>query len=571
MEGIVMRVAPIIPTLKSRPLFAAIVIVVLVLCWATGRTALALAPGSGSFQWTDQTGQSDPNKTLTIEYFRPDVVDADTPVWIIMHGMGRTADNYRDYFQSAAAAQNALVIAPTFSDADWPDSAGYAQGNISTTFSGGTPIAEVNWAFSKIEPLFDYVIDVVEPDIEATSYSMYGHSAGSQFVHRFNMWKPDARANIIVAANAGWYTMSQFNDGGYPYDYPYSLSNTPTPNPFPTNQLIDALGNRLVVLLGDQDNDPDPNPDNLHNSDAADATGLHRFDRGQFYFSHGKTEAAIRNVPFGWDMNFIRGVGHSGSKTAKAAASLFRFALNGPPPAMIDFPFDDPSGTILSAAADVADGANWSNNLLGVSVNGTGGLDVAFDNPFTISASVELKPGQVVDGNERSFARMIVDIAPWTFISDEADEAIVFGFGNTSAISATAQVWIKRVKLGPSQFKMQLRALAAGNEGSDSGWIEVFEGIQPNDQLRITLDLDKAENTFEVRYQLGDDPTYVFFDGIVDPDYIGKFLRLGFRGTFNDPNESFEILRYQVIPEPTSLVSILVFTLAGLGRRRRRR
>ncbi len=128
-----------------------------------------------------------------------------------------------------------------------------------------------------------------------------------------------------------------------------------------------------------------------------------------------------------------------------------------------------------------------------------------------------------------------------------------------------------RVMVGPSQYKMRLRALASGNEGSDSGWIEVFEGIQPNDQLRIILDLDKAENTFEVRYQLGDDPTYVFYDGVVDPDYIGKFLRLGFRGTFNDPSESFEILRYQVIPEPTSLVSILVFILAGLGRRRCRR
>ncbi len=101
-----MRTVPIVPTFKFCPAFtAATVIVAAVLCWPVGRPALAaLAPGSGSFQWTDESGQSDPNKTLTIEYFRPDVVDADTPVWIIMHGVGRTADTYRDYFESAAAA-----------------------------------------------------------------------------------------------------------------------------------------------------------------------------------------------------------------------------------------------------------------------------------------------------------------------------------------------------------------------------------------------------------------------------------------------------------------------------------
>ena len=103
-----MRVAPIVPTLKSCPLFAAaIAIVVSVLCWTTERPALAaLAPGSGSFQWTDQSGQSDPNKTLTVQYFRPDVVDADTPIWVIMHGMNRNADDYRGNWNRCPGSRN---------------------------------------------------------------------------------------------------------------------------------------------------------------------------------------------------------------------------------------------------------------------------------------------------------------------------------------------------------------------------------------------------------------------------------------------------------------------------------
>ncbi|MFV2070547.1 MAG: hypothetical protein ACC645_26565, partial [Pirellulales bacterium] len=527
--------------------------------WATGRQALAIPPGSGSFEWDDQTGQSDPDKPLTVEYFRPDMVQADTPVWIIMHGVNRNAADYRDYFQAAAAAQGALVIAPQFDTTDWPGSVGYALGNIADAESGGTPIDEQDWSFSKIEPLFDYLVDTLEPAIEADSYSMFGHSAGSQFVHRFLTWKPEARVNLAVAANAGWYTTPQFNNGGYPYDFPYSLSDTPTPAPFPVEQLTGALDNRLVVLLGDQDILQGPN---FRTTDAANAQGDTRFSRGQFYYSEGKAEATARNVPFGWDMMFVRGVGHSGSKMAKSAANLFRFAVEGPPPPIVDFLFDDAVGTTLDAAVDVAGGLSWSNALPGVATDGAGVLQVAFTNTGPQDAGIQLPAQQVIDGNANDFARMIVDIEPWVLLGEAYDEEIRFGFGNTSETDVTAQVWMDRVEVGPSLGKIRLRARAEGGGGSDSGWIELFDfaGIDP---LRIILDLDKAGDTFEVRYQLGDETEYVFFDGTVAPDRVGSFLRLGFDGTFDDPGDSFGISRYQVlvVPEPSSVMTVLTLVL----------
>ncbi len=169
----------------------------------------SLAPGAGSFFWDDNTGASDPDKPLDVYYWRPTDVTRDTPVWVIMHGSSRNADDYRDYFIDAAAAQGALILAPEFNDSDWSGSSSYNLGNLSWFESGFWSYPEQDWSFSKIEPLFDYLVDVLEPTIEASTYSMFGHSAGSQFVHRFLFWKPTARVDVAVAANAGWYTMMQ--------------------------------------------------------------------------------------------------------------------------------------------------------------------------------------------------------------------------------------------------------------------------------------------------------------------------------------------------------------------------
>ena len=51
-----------------------------------------------------------------------------------------------------------------------------------------------------IEPLFDHAR--ARFGMEADAYSIYGHSAGAQFVHRFLFHVPDARVARAVAANA---------------------------------------------------------------------------------------------------------------------------------------------------------------------------------------------------------------------------------------------------------------------------------------------------------------------------------------------------------------------------------
>ena len=297
---------------------------------------MALNAGKGSFIWDDTTGVSDPDKPLKVYYYRPEEVTADTPVWIIAHGMGRNADDYRDYFVDAAAEQGALVIAPQFKDSDWDGSTGYNLGNISTSQSNPKPVDKQDWSFSKIEPLFDYVVNVAEPTIETNQYDMFGHSAGAQFVHRFMAWVPENRVNLAISANAGWYTIPQSDNVGYQYEWPYSTAGAPDSDPsttrydpFPGENIDSYLESNLVVLLGTADT---KRTSNLRQTTEADKQGKNRFERGQYFYSEGQSEAAARGVDFNWNLKTVENVGHDGEKMALAAAELFRQADANPAP-----------------------------------------------------------------------------------------------------------------------------------------------------------------------------------------------------------------------------------------------
>ncbi len=330
---------------------------------------MTLNVGTGKFRWDDNTGRSDLSKPLDVYYYRPDEVTADTPVWMIMHGTGRNADDYSEYFVDAAREQGALVIAPEFSKNKWPGSTGYNLGNISASNSDLTPVPEQDWSFSKIEPLFDYVVDVVEPTIEADKYYMFGHSAGAQFVHRFLAWKPDARVKLAVAANAGWYTVPQSDGVGYQYDWPYSTSNAPdydastdAYDPFPTENLDNFLGSDLVVLLGEKDT---RRTSNLRQTREADDQGRNRFERGQYFYSQGQDEAQARGVDFGWELQTVPGVGHDGEEMAIPAAELFRLDNLGtdpvdPEPTKIDLVWED-QGLLDEAAVPTGSSFNLSD------------------------------------------------------------------------------------------------------------------------------------------------------------------------------------------------------------------
>src|SRR5690606_29124873 len=156
---------------------------------------------------------------------------------ILMHGNSRAAESYRDRMAPHAETFGFVLIVPEFSTDNFPGSRTYHTGNVRDR--DGEPIPEDLWTFSMIEPLFDFV--KADLGSERQRYVLYGFSAGSQFVHRFNWHKPDNRAEVIVAGAAGTYSMPDWE-----ITYPYGLEST-----IVTEEMVKkGLANKVVVLVG---------------------------------------------------------------------------------------------------------------------------------------------------------------------------------------------------------------------------------------------------------------------------------------------------------------------------------
>lgn len=264
------------------------------------------AEGKGRFVLTDWGGPDIPVWT-----YAPTQADlTDRPIVIVMHGTGRDADRYRDEWAALAQLNRFIVVAPEFSDRRFPNAAGYNLGNVFQR-NGVDVHDEAAWSFSAIEPLFDAVVGVLDSD--RTDYTLYGHSAGSQFVHRFLFHKPDARASRIIAANAGWYTMPDFDQA-----FPYGLGGSVVEDA----DVATAFGKDVVVLLGDLDSNAE-HP-SLRRTPEAMLQGPHRFARGQAFYQFAKERAEALDAPFGWRMQVVPYAKHSNGEMALAAAELIR-------------------------------------------------------------------------------------------------------------------------------------------------------------------------------------------------------------------------------------------------------
>ena len=260
--------------------------------------------------------QSPNGSTMSVYVSRPTGLAPDRPVVFVLHGVNRNANEVRDQWHELVLEHDFLLVVPEFSRADFAGSEGYDLGNVFGRDGKQRPPAD--WSYSVIEAIFD---DLKQRyGMTARTYSIYGHAAGAQFVHRFIFHVPQARVSQAVVANAGWYMMPDFNT-----DYPYGLNGSVVSG----ENMKKALQRTLTVLLGDQDTDPAHF--SLRRTPEAMAQGDHRLARGVTFYEAGRQAALRLNVPFKWRISYGPGADHDEHLMVPAAIPFLLGETDSPP------------------------------------------------------------------------------------------------------------------------------------------------------------------------------------------------------------------------------------------------
>lgn len=266
--------------------------------------------GTGSYTFSSYEPFS--TRPINCYYHIPENIEKGSPVLVVLHGAGRDASNMRDYLIERADQLNFIVLAPEFSEVYFPGSDAYNLGNIFEDGdhpSEGTLNPEEEWTFSVIDPIFDDFKNRVGNT--SSAYDVFGHSAGSQILHRFLIFNPEAQFNRVVCAAAGWYNMP---DSGI--EFPYGLDKSPAKNA----DLSPVFGKEVFVIVGSDD--VDPNSAGLRHTPEADAQGLNRLERAQYFYNESRNIADGLGVSINWSYHLVPNTGHDGESNVNFAADL---------------------------------------------------------------------------------------------------------------------------------------------------------------------------------------------------------------------------------------------------------
>ena len=242
---------------------------------------------------------------IDIFYSSPKSINANTKLLFLMHGGSRAAEKYINDWISFSKDRNVVLVAPEFSKKYYPE---YAF--LMMSKENGKPLNnESLYINNSLGLLFDFFKAKLK--LSTSNYRLYGHSGGSQFVHRYLLLSNDTRIEKAAMANAGFYT---FLDDEITY-------------PFGTKKM--KISDERIkwfyrlkggVFLGSADNDS--NHESLPRMRKARKQGKNRLERGKNFFDDLVKYGVDNNLPFRWRFQIVSNVGHSNIGMSIAASEF---------------------------------------------------------------------------------------------------------------------------------------------------------------------------------------------------------------------------------------------------------
>ena len=242
---------------------------------------------------------------IDIFYSSPKSINANTKLLFLMHGGSRAAEKYINDWISFSKDRNVVLVAPEFSKKYYPE---YAFLMMSKE-NGKSLNNESLYINNSLGLLFDFFKAKLK--LSTSNYRLYGHSGGSQFVHRYLLLSNETRIEKAAMANAGFYT---FLDDEITY-------------PFGTKKM--KISDERIkwffrlkggVFLGSADNDS--NHESLPRMRKARKQGKNRLERGKNFFEDLVKYGVDNNLPFRWRFQIVSNVGHSNIGMSMAASEF---------------------------------------------------------------------------------------------------------------------------------------------------------------------------------------------------------------------------------------------------------
>lgn len=287
-----------------------------------------LPAGAGHFSLTGASG-----RPFIVHYFKPPSFNSNSPIVLVIPGAGRGSAEYRNVWLSAAMTSGALIAALGYPE-NLYDFGAYHLGGLVKDIEFTDPKVEQisqrartitledanisltlnndarSWLFADFDLVFDHIVRAVGSTREG--YDIFGHSAGGQILHRMALFQPHSKAQRIIAANSGFYTLPTFDQ-----PMPSGLSGTVLEE----RGLSQAFAKQLIILLGEDDNSAMAGG-TLLKTPLVNEQGEGRLQRGTYFYSLAERMALEDGAEFNWQLNIVPGVGHDFEGMAAAAAEI---------------------------------------------------------------------------------------------------------------------------------------------------------------------------------------------------------------------------------------------------------
>ena len=245
------------------------------------------------------------NPDIQIYYSIPSAITEKTKIMFIIHGGSRKAEQSLNDWLPLVEGRDVVIIAPEFSKEFYNE---YAY--LMKTTKTGRKLKDTSRDLeSSLGDIFNFFSSKFK--LSNKKFRLYGHSGGSQFVHRYLLLSDETRIDKVAMANAGFYTF--VNSA---IKYPFGIKNMDVTD----DRLQWFLSLKGGVFLGGEDNNP--KHISLPSMRKAKKQGNHRLERGTNFFNHLVELGVKKNMPFRWRYQVVPGVSHDNAGMSLAAADF---------------------------------------------------------------------------------------------------------------------------------------------------------------------------------------------------------------------------------------------------------